>query len=238
VINPASMFGTDIDVDAALEDPLDLLDLWLARVERGAPGDTGAAGDTRSPHETSTADGARAPGDTSGTDFLSTPLMALATVDAEGYPRVRHVLLSAHDRGRLHFHTDERSAKAAQLAANPRAGATIVWPENARQLSVSGRVVRADPEAAARVYAQRSRYLQLLAWVNDPGLTELDEDERHRRWADFAAEHPTLAPPPTWAGFVLLAEIITFWRGAGDGPSQRVLCRRNADSWAIERLPG
>lgn len=213
MINPAEMFGADVGADERVDDPLDLLDRWLSRVDAGA-----ASGQ--------------------GTDFLSTPLMALATVDAEGYPRVRHVLLSAYDRGRLHFHTDERSAKAAQLAANPRAGATIVWPENARQLSVSGNVERESPQQSAHVYAHRTRYLQLLAWVNDPGLTDLDEDERRRRWAAFAAEHPTLAPPPTWAGFVLVPELITFWRGVPDGPSQRLTCRRTYDGWVTERLPG
>jgi pyridoxamine 5'-phosphate oxidase len=213
VINPADMFGSDIDVDDRVTDPLDLLDRWLAPVDGGS----------------------EAPAET---DFLSTPLMALATVDTEGYPRVRHVLLSAYDRGRLHFHSDERSAKAAQLAENPRAGATIVWPENARQLSVSGNVTRESPQESARVYARRSRYLQVLAWVNDPGLTELREDERRRRWADFAAAHPTLHPPPTWAGFVLVPEIISFWRGVPDGPSQRLVCRRTDAGWMTERLPG
>jgi pyridoxamine 5'-phosphate oxidase len=213
VINPPEMFGGDVDVDASVQDPLGLLDRWLASVGGGVD----------------------AP---AGTDFLSTPLMALATVDAEGYPRVRHVLLSAYDHGRLHFHTDQRSAKAAQLEANPRAGATIVWPENARQLSVSGNVVRESPEESARVYTRRSRYLQVLAWVNDPGLTELGEAERRRRWADFAAAHPKLDPPPTWAGFVLVPEIITFWRGAPEGPSQRLACRRTHDGWVTERLPG
>ncbi len=210
MINPSSMFGSDLDVDDRVEDPLDLLDRWLAQVDTGAE----------------------------DTDLLSTPLMALATVDAEGYPRVRHVLLSAYDRGRLHFHTDQRSAKAAQLAANPRAGATIVWPENARQLSVSGNVELESPEVAAGVYARRTRYLQVLAWVNHPGLTELSASERRQRWAAFEAEHPTLEPPPTWVGYVLVPEIITFWRGVPDGPSQRLTCRRTYDGWAIERLPG
>ena len=216
MINPPSMFGTDIDVDVAVSDPLDLLDAWLCRVE--ATDSVGAD---------------------AGTDALSTPLMALATVDGEGFPRVRHVLLSSYDRGRLHFHTDARSAKAAQLAAHPRAGATIVWPESARQLSVSGSVVPETPQEQAAVFARRSRYLQVLAWVNDPELTSVSAAERGRRWAAFEQAHATLEPPATWTGYVLVPEIITFWRGVSDGPSQRLQCRRGADDgWTIERLPG
>jgi pyridoxamine 5'-phosphate oxidase len=210
VINPASMFGTDVGVDDRVEHPLDLLDAWLAPVGHHA----------------------------AGTDFTTTPLMALATVDADGFPRVRHVLLSAYDRGRLHFHTDERSAKSAQLLADPRVGATIFWPENARQLSVSGTVERESVEEAALAFARRSRYLQVLAWVNDPELTQLGEAERSRLHGAFEASHEAIEPPPTWAGYVLVPELITFWRGVGDGPSQRLACRRTSAGWTTERLPG
>jgi pyridoxamine 5'-phosphate oxidase len=210
-MNPATMFGSDVGADVAVEDPLDLLDRWLERVNRS---------------------GAQA------TDVTTTPLMALATLDGDGYPRVRHVLLSAYDRGRLHFHTDQRSAKAAELAAHPRAGATIVWPEIARQLSVSGHVSRESDAEAALAFTHRTRYLQLLAWVNDGELAQRLEAERMQAWDVFAAAHPALEPPPTWAGYVLVPERITFWRGVADGPSQRVACRRSDAVWAIERLPG
>jgi pyridoxamine 5'-phosphate oxidase len=210
-MNPATMFGGDAGPETAVQDPLDLLDRWLARVHR-----TGAA----------------------TTDATTTPVMALATVDGEGFPRVRHVLLSAYDRGRLRFHTDERSHKAAELAAHPRAGATIVWPEIPRQLSVSGHVTRESDAEAALAFSHRTRYLQLLAWVNDAQLARRPQAERERRWARFDADHPVLQAPPTWAGYVLVPEQITFWWGMGDSPSQRLACRRSPQAWSTERLPG
>ena len=209
-MNPAAMFGSDIASDATVEDPLDLLDLWLARVG----------------------------GATEGVDLTATPLMALATVDADGYPRVRHVLLSSYDRGRLHFHTDRRTAKATELAANPRAGATIVWPEIPRQLAVSGNVLLEAEDEQAIAYSRRTRYLQLLAWVNDAEVARRSEAERKRAWDAYDEGHPKLEPPPTWTGYVLVPERITFWRGAAEGPSQCVSCRAISGSWSIERLPG
>ncbi len=209
-MNPAHMFGGDIEPDAPVDDPLDLLDRWLGRVNpTGAPA-----------------------------DVTTTPLMALATVGADGAPRVRHVLLSSYDRGRLHFHTDERTTKATELSADPRAAATIVWPELPRQLAVSGGVVVESADEAALAYAGRTRYLQLLAWVNDADLAHQSEADRRRAWAAYDEGHPTLEPPPTWTGRVLVAQRISFWRGAGDGPSQRVACERVGDGWSIERLPG
>jgi pyridoxamine 5'-phosphate oxidase len=209
-MNSTAMFGSDISSDTAVEDPLDLLDRWLARVD----------------------------GATEGADSTTRPLMALATIDADGYPAVRHVLLSSYDRGCLHFHTDRRTAKATELAANPRASATIVWPDIPRQLALSGTVMVESEDEQAVAYSRRTRYLQLLAWVNDAELAQLSEAERASAWDATDKSHPMLEPPPTWIGYVLAPERITFWRGIEDGPSQRVACRRTAGSWSIERLPG
>ena len=212
--NPAAMFGGDVGIDDRVADPLDLLDQWLGRVPRVDATDAAAA------------------------DFTTTPVMALATLDERGDPWVRHVLLSAYGRGRLHFHTDQRSAKAAELAAHPRAAATIVWPDIGRQLSVSGPVTHEPAAEAALAFGRRTRHLQLLAWLNDVELAQRSEADRIRVWADHDAARPALAPPTTWAGYVLAPERITFWRGGPDRPSQRVACRRDPVGWTVERLPG
>ena len=209
-MNSAAMFGEDLEPDTPIADPLDLLDRWLARVDGG----TGA------------------------TDSTTTPLMALATVSADGSPRVRHVLLSSYDRGRLHFHTDARTAKTAELAADPRAAATIVWPEIPRQLTVTGTVMAEAEDEPGLAYARRTRYLQLLAWVNDAELAQCSARDRQRAWDAYDERHPTLGPPPTWIGRVLVPERIGFWRGTGQGPSQRIACELTASGWSIERLPG
>jgi pyridoxamine 5'-phosphate oxidase len=208
--NPTIAFGADIGLDDPVEDPLDLLDRWLAPV--GA--------------------------NSRATDMTTTPLMALATVGPDGAPRVRHVLLSSYDRGRLHFHTDARTAKAAELAADARVAATIVWPEIPRQLTVLGSVTAEDGDEQARAFAQRSRYLQLLAWVNDHELAQLSAAERAAAWAAYDEAHGTLAPPPTWSGYVIVAQQITFWRGGYDAPSQRIFCKHERSGWHVERLPG
>lgn len=212
-MNTVAMFGSDVDPDAPVDDPLELLDRWLARADRTAS-------------------------DAPEADATNTLVMALATLGTDGFPQVRHVLLSAYDRGRLHFHTDRRTAKAAELAANPRATATLVWPEIPRQLAVSGNVVAETAAEEAAAYARRSRYLQLLAWVNDAEVARCSQADRKREWAEFDRQHAVLEPPPTWVGYALVAERITFWRGISDAPSQRVVCRRAGGSWSVERLPG
>lgn len=168
------------------------------------------------------------------------PLMTLATIGADGYPHTRNVLLSEFDGEALYFHTDARSRKAGELAANPRVSLAFAWVDLGRQLTVVGDAERASTAEADAAYRARSRYLQLLAWSNSPELAGLGTAERRRAWAAFAGAHPegTLAAPPTWIGFRVVPRRITFWRGDADGPSNRVEYTRTRDGWTAERLPG
>lgn len=167
------------------------------------------------------------------------PLMTLSTIGPDGYPGSRNVLLSEFDGEALFFHTDARSRKAVELAANPKVSLTFVWVELGRQLTVVGDAEPASAEEAAAVFASRSRYLQLLACSNTAELAERDVSARREAWAAFAAEHPdgTLDAPPTWLGFRVTPRRITFWRGDLDGPSNRVEYTRAGDCWSAERLP-
>ena len=96
-----------------------------------------------------------------------------------------------------------------------------VQPELGRQLVVRGIVERVTPAEAATVYAQRSRYLQLLAWLNTRENAQLDASARQHLWAEFDAAHPTLDPPARWTGFRLRPLTLTFWRGDPIGQSTR-----------------
>lgn len=169
------------------------------------------------------------------------PLMTLATVDADGFPDARHVLLSGVGAETFTFHTDGRSRKVAELEADPRVALAVVWREELRQLAVQGTAVPARPEAAAAAYAARSSYLKLLAWHNDDVLAARPAAERRRSWARAALEHPegTLVAPPWWRGFDVVPHRVVFWRGDEAGPSNRVEYVRGADgTWAVTRRAG
>lgn len=150
---------------------------------------------------------------------------ALSTTDLDGYPDVRHVLLSAFDGAAFYFNTDVRSHKTAQLESDPRAALALVWPDIGRQLVVQGDVHRVSDEEAASVFQQRSRYLQLLAWVNDDQTARMPLAEHRDAWERFAEAHPRgalLLAPPSWCGYKIAPRRMTFWRGDPDGPSNRL----------------
>lgn len=168
------------------------------------------------------------------------PLMTLSTIGLDGFPDIRNVLLSGFDGSSLSFHTDTRSRKAHELAEDPRVGLALVWPDAGRQVVVQGYAVPTDSAASEEAFAQRSRYLQLLAWTNDAPTAALPRSARRERWDRFGSDHPDgeLTAPPTWVGYRVTPTRVTFWRGDTDGPSNRIEYRRSGDGWAVSHLPG
>ena len=169
------------------------------------------------------------------------PRVQLATVDGEGRPDLRTVLLSEWDEHGLVFHTDAASRKAAHLADRPQAAMLLLWPGFTRQLTARGTVVAQGAADAARAYADRSPYLQQLAWQNTAATARLPRAQRVDAWrqAEQVRAGGPLAPPSTWSGFVLQPDRVTFWEADAEGPSHRAEHRRDTDgAWSVHHLPG
>jgi pyridoxamine 5'-phosphate oxidase len=162
----------------------------------------------------------------------------LATVDAEGRPSVRTVLVKSFDARGLVFYTNYRSAKGRDLAARPYASVLFVWLALERQVRLSGPVDRvARPETEA-YFAARPRGSQLGAWASPqsevvPSRTALEaayaEVERRFAGQDVPA-------PPQWGGYRLAPEAVEFWQGRPDRLHDRLRFRCAADAWIVERL--
>ncbi|MGO3753394.1 pyridoxamine 5'-phosphate oxidase family protein [Corynebacterium variabile] len=168
-------------------------------------------------------------------------LMTLATVGPDGYPRTRNVMVSRTEEGRIFFHTDSRSEKVRHIGPNSKVSLTVLAADRSKQVTVVGDAVRSTPDEEADAFADRSRYLQLLAWLNDDALAQKPVEERHAVWAQFTGAHPELSPPESWAGYAVVPREYLFWTGDGDGPSQRVHYLRaegGVGDWSLEILPG
>lgn len=171
------------------------------------------------------------------------PRVTLTTNGRDGYPNARTVLLTELTDGELYVHTDARSDKAEELRTDPRATIVVLWPSFTRQLVVTGDV-RAAPDAElSRAYADRSPYLQQLAWLNDGGYATLPLAEREDAWASFAARAAgsPAAAPTTWTGFALRPVRLRFWVSHPAAASRRIEYMRAPDSptgWDRRYLPG
>ncbi len=168
------------------------------------------------------------------------PQITLSTVDADGDPDARTVLLTEFDEEGFVFNTDAGSRKAQDIARHPAVALTVLWPGFTHQLVVRGIAAPAPAARVAAAYRRRSPYLQQLAWINSHDFAALPRDERVARWAAFEREHPDgFEQPESWAGFLVRPTRLTFWSSDAETASQRIEFALDASgSWSRSLLPG
>ncbi|MGI4730755.1 MAG: pyridoxamine 5'-phosphate oxidase [Janthinobacterium lividum] len=140
--------------------------------------------------------------------------MALATVDAAGQPSVRMVLLKGHDERGFVFYTNREGRKAADLAANPRAGLLFHWKSLRRQVRVDGAVSLASNAESDAYFASRGRHSRIGAWASDQSRPLDSRATFEARVAEVTArfEGQDVPRPPFWGGYRIAPERIEFWQ--------------------------
>lgn len=163
--------------------------------------------------------------------------MCLATADASGRPDARMVLLKGIDSGFV-FYTNLESAKAKDLAVNPRAALCFYWKELERQVRIRGVVESVDRGSADEYFHSRPRGSQLGAWLSRQStvIANRDELERKCREAELEFEGREVPLPDDWGGYRLVPDELEFWQGRRDRLHDRLLYRREGDRWIRERL--
>jgi pyridoxamine 5'-phosphate oxidase len=146
-------------------------------------------------------------------DMPETSAMSLATVDADGRPSVRTVLLKAFDARGFVFYTNKLSRKGRALAADPRAALCFLWQPLMEQVLVEGTVSGVSVAESDAYWDSRIRISQIGAWASQQSGEMADKDELKRRFAEFEqkfADKP-VPRPPHWAGYRLKPDVIEFW---------------------------
>jgi pyridoxamine 5'-phosphate oxidase len=166
--------------------------------------------------------------------------MALATVDADGLPDARMVLLKGMDQRGFVFYTNVESAKGRELHATMKAAALFHWKSLRRQVRIRGTVeVVGDAEADA-YYRSRPRQSRIGAWASPQSRPLKDRAQLEEAFAAFDAKHPgeTIPRPPHWSGFRIKPLAIEFWSDGAHRLHDRILFARDTvDSpWSKTRL--
>jgi pyridoxamine 5'-phosphate oxidase len=163
--------------------------------------------------------------------------MTLATVDENGSPDARMVLLKGFGPDGFRFFTNYESDKGAQLEVNPRAALILYWRELDRQVRIRGKVDRLPPEDSDAYFASRPRDSRIAASIS-PQSRPIEREELDRRYEQLERELGGADPerPASWGGYLVRPESVEFWQGRDSRMHDRLLYVREGEGWRIERL--
>jgi pyridoxamine 5'-phosphate oxidase len=169
--------------------------------------------------------------------------MNLSTIDLDGFPVCRTVLLRDATEEGLSFYTNYQSDKGREMSRNPRASLQFFWPGLERQVRVRGRVIPLDPKVSDSYFASRPRDSQIGAWASPQSQVIASRDileAAFRAYSQKFSQDPHIPRPPHWGGYQLVADQFEFWQGRPSRLHDRLRARRSSvdpqGPWVWQRL--
>ena len=167
--------------------------------------------------------------------------MSLATCGEDGMPSVRIVLMRNLTANSLRFYSNYLSAKAEDLAENPKAEVMFFWHELERQIRIRGEIKKLPAEQSDAYYHKRPHDSQLAAWVSQPqsGVVA-SREQMEEKFAELKQQYPegsTIPRPEFWGGYELIIKQVEFWQGRANRMHDRILYTLDKDNqWIKQRL--
>lgn len=164
--------------------------------------------------------------------------LALATVDADGMPNVRMVLLKGFDERGFVFYTNFESQKGGEILGSMKAAMCFHWKSLRRQVRVRGPVEQVSDHEADEYYASRPRGSRIGAWASKQSRPLESRFALEKAVAEYTARHAVgdIPRPDHWSGFRILPQSIEFWHDRPFRLHDRMVFTRAGDNWETTRL--
>ncbi|AQS36509.1 Pyridoxamine 5'-phosphate oxidase [Shewanella psychrophila] len=172
-------------------------------------------------------------------DLLSDPTaMVVATVDADGQPFQRIVLLKRFDTGGFVFFTNLESRKAQQIAVNSKVSILFPWHSLERQVAITGEAHALSTAEVMKYFITRPKESQIAAWVSKQSSKISARQALESKYAEMKAKFSKgeVPLPKFWGGYIVKPNSIEFWQGGEKRLHDRFLYTKEAASWDISRL--
>lgn len=172
------------------------------------------------------------------TEMIDANAMSVSSVDADGQPSVRMVLLKYYGRDGFVFYTNLGSRKAGEINANPRVALLFYWPGLHRQVKILGRAARTSVAEDTKYFLSRPRDSQLGAWVSRQSSVITARSVLENKFAEmkerFASGEVPL--PSFWGGYRVAPHSVEFWQGRESRLHDRFRYLLEGEAWTISRL--
>lgn len=165
--------------------------------------------------------------------------MHFATVNEQGKPSSRIVLLKGIEAGRFIFYTNYQSKKGKELETNPACALTFFWPDIERQVRIEGIATRVDQATSDQYFQSRPRGSQIGAWASPQSTIINDRDILEDRASQIEKKfenNKVLPRPHQWGGYQIEPLLIEFWQGRASRLHDRIQFVKTDGVWKAYRL--
>jgi pyridoxamine 5'-phosphate oxidase len=161
----------------------------------------------------------------------------LSTVNAEGKPSSRVLLLRDLDDKGFNFFTNYNSQKSQDIESNPHVCMNFFWYQSERQVRVSGRIEKLSSEASEDYFNSRPYESKIGAWSSPQSSVIESREVLNKNVKDFSSQYTEDVPrPPHWGGYCIVPDKIEFWQGRSSRLHDRFVYSLEGEEWKIVRL--
>ena len=164
--------------------------------------------------------------------------MALASVDLNGAPSVRMILMKTFDEKGITFFSNYESKKGQQFIKNPNVAVLFYWEELERQVRIEGKVEKLSPEGSDKYFETRPVGSRLGAWASPQSTIIADRNWLESKHNEFRQQykHGTVPRPANCGGYILKPHSFEFWQGRQNRLHDRIEYILEKNKWNIRRL--